>query len=84
MDIKVAVPAFESFDEEMIWKELEKAGLPVSGKAQLYDGTTGEAYKEKSVVGVNYILKLSHMVEDKTHARFYRTLLFGYSAASWR
>ena len=66
---KVAVPAFETFDEEMIWKELEKAGLPVSGKAQLYDGTTGEAYKEKSVVGINYILKLSHMVEDKTHAR---------------
>jgi DNA-directed RNA polymerase subunit beta len=66
---KVAVPAFETFDEDKIWQELEKAGLPVSGKAQLYDGTTGEAYKEKSVVGINYILKLSHMVEDKTHAR---------------
>jgi DNA-directed RNA polymerase subunit beta len=66
---KVAIPAFEEFDEDKIWKELEKAGLPVSGKAQLYDGRTGEAYREKSVVGVNYILKLSHMVEDKTHAR---------------
>lgn len=66
---RVAVPAFEEFDEDKIWQELEKAGLPVSGKTQLYDGLTGEAYHEKSVVGVNYILKLSHMVEDKTHAR---------------
>ncbi len=66
---RVAVPAFEEFDEDKIWKELEKAGLPISGKAQLIDGLTGEAYREKSVVGINYILKLSHMVEDKTHAR---------------
>lgn len=66
---KVAVPAFEEFDEDKIWQELGKAGLPVSGKAQLYDGQTGEPYNEKSVVGINYILKLSHMVEDKTHAR---------------
>ncbi len=66
---RVAVPAFEEFDEDKIWQELEKAKLPVSGKAQLYDGLTGEPYHEKSVVGVNYILKLSHMVEDKTHAR---------------
>ena len=66
---KVAVPAFEEFNEDKIWNELEKAGLPVSGKAQLYNGYTGEAYREKSVVGINYILKLSHMVEDKTHAR---------------
>jgi DNA-directed RNA polymerase subunit beta len=65
----VATPAFEVFDEDKIWQELEKAGLPVSGKAQLYDGLTGEPYHEKSVVGINYILKLSHMVEDKTHAR---------------
>ncbi|HPS40696.1 MAG TPA: DNA-directed RNA polymerase subunit beta, partial [Candidatus Woesebacteria bacterium] len=66
---KVAVPVFEEFDEDKIWQELEKAGLPISGKAQLIDGRTGEAYREKSVVGINYILKLSHMVEDKTHAR---------------
>ncbi len=65
----VATPAFEAFDEDKIWQELEKAGLPVSGKAQLYNGLTGEAYHEKSVVGINYILKLSHMVEDKIHAR---------------
>lgn len=69
LDYSVATPAFEAFDEDKIWQELEKAGLPVSGKAQLYDGLTGEPYHEKSVVGINYILKLSHMVEDKTHAR---------------
>lgn len=65
----VAVPAFESFDEDKIWDELEKAGLPRSGKVQLFDGRTGEKFKEETVVGIAYILKLSHMVEDKVHAR---------------
>lgn len=64
-----AVPPFEEVDENRIWDELEKAGLPRSGKAQLFDGRTGEPFKELSVVGVAYILKLSHMVDDKTHAR---------------
>lgn len=66
---KIAVPAFESFEEEKIWNELERAGLPAAGKAQLYDGRTGEAFEEKTTVGIGYILKLSHMVEDKMHAR---------------
>jgi DNA-directed RNA polymerase subunit beta len=66
---KVAVPVFEEMQEEMIWKELERAGLPASGKAQLFDGRTGEAYSEPSAIGIGYILKLVHMVEDKTHAR---------------
>ncbi|MBP9819714.1 DNA-directed RNA polymerase subunit beta [Candidatus Woesebacteria bacterium] len=66
---KISVPAFEAFDEDIIWKELERAGLPVSGKAVLYDGRTGEAFSEPTTVGVGYILKLSHMVEDKMHAR---------------
>lgn len=65
----IAVPAFERFEEDKIWQELERAGLPASGKAQLYDGRTGEAYGEPSTVGIGYILKLSHMVEDKMHAR---------------
>jgi DNA-directed RNA polymerase subunit beta len=43
--------------------------LPVSGKAQLFDGRTGEPYGEPTTVGVGYILKLTHMVEDKMHAR---------------
>jgi len=66
---KIAVPAFETFEESRIWEELEKAGLPVSGKAQLYDGRTGEKYGQPTTVGIGYILKLTHMVEDKMHAR---------------
>ena len=49
--------------------ELKKAGLPVDGKAVLYDGRTGEPYENLAVVGIEYMMKLIHMVEDKTHAR---------------
>ena len=66
---KVALPVFEEIDESLIESQLKKAGLPTSGKTTLYDGRTGEAYNEQSVVGIGYILKLSHMVEDKIHAR---------------
>lgn len=66
---KVAIPAFEDIDEEEVFEQLEKAGLPRSGKVQLYDGRTGAAFDEETVVGIEYILKLSHMVEDKVHAR---------------
>lgn len=66
---KLAVPVFEKLPEHVISSELSAAGLPVSGKARLYDGRTGEAFKEDTVVGVGYIMKLIHMVEDKTHAR---------------
>jgi len=66
---KVAIPVFEKIDEEKIVKELKKAGLPADGKVTLYDGRTGEPRKEKSVVGIAYIMKLVHMVEDKAHAR---------------
>ncbi len=66
---KIALPAFEKVSEEKMNELLEEAGLPVSGKVQLYDGRTGNAYDNPSVVGMGYILKLSHMVEDKTHAR---------------
>lgn len=66
---KVAIPAFEHIDEDKIWQELENADLPGTGKVQLYDGRTGQKFKEETVVGVAYILKLIHMVEDKTHAR---------------
>lgn len=65
----VGLPAFEPIDEGEIWNELEKAGLPADGKVQLFDGRTGEAFGEPTVVGISYILKLSHMVEDKVHAR---------------
>jgi DNA-directed RNA polymerase subunit beta len=66
---KGALPVFDRIGEEVIEKELKSAGLPVTGKAKLYDGRTGEPYKEDTVIGIGYILKLKHMVEDKTHAR---------------
>lgn len=67
--IKGAMPVFDKIAEDLIASELKKAGLPVNGKSRLYDGRTGEAFKEDTVVGISYILKLTHMVEDKTHAR---------------
>ncbi len=66
---KGALPVFDKIDADVIADELKSAGLPVNGKARLYDGKTGEAFKEDTVVGISYILKLTHMVEDKTHAR---------------
>lgn len=66
---KVGVPVFEKISEEEIVRLLEKAGLPKSGKAVVYDGRTGEKFKRPIVVGIEYIMKLIHMVEDKTHAR---------------
>ena len=66
---KVAVPVFDEIPEEILVQEMKKAGLPADGKFTLYDGRTGEAYKNKIVVGYEYILKLAHMVKDKLHAR---------------
>ncbi|MBI2103568.1 DNA-directed RNA polymerase subunit beta [Candidatus Woesebacteria bacterium] len=68
-DKKASLPVFDSIEENVIEKHLKEAGLPVNGKAQLYDGRSGVAFEEKTVVGIGYMLKLSHMVEDKVHAR---------------
>ncbi len=66
---KLAVPVFEKIKEDKVVAELKKADLPVDGKVTLRDGCTGKIFKEKTVVGIAYILKLVHMVEDKVHAR---------------
>jgi DNA-directed RNA polymerase subunit beta len=66
---KYAVPVFEKYSEAEIAEELKTAGLDVTGKTQLYDGRTGDAYDQKAVVGIGYITKLVHMVDDKVHAR---------------
>ncbi len=66
---KVALPVFEPLNESVIEEQLTKAGLPINGKATLYDGRTGLAFDNPTTVGIGYILKLIHMVEDKTHAR---------------
>jgi DNA-directed RNA polymerase subunit beta len=66
---KVATPALNGIGEEKIKEELAKAGLPIDGKITLYDGKTGMPYENKIVVGIKYLLKLNHMVEDKMHQR---------------
>lgn len=66
---KVGTPVFEKVDEERIVSELKASNLPENGKTKLYDARTGEPYENAVVVGVEYIMKLIHMVEDKTHAR---------------
>ncbi len=66
---RVAVPVFERVPEEWIVDALKRAGLPADGKAVVIDGRTGEPLGSRIVVGTEYILKLHHMVEDKTHAR---------------
>ncbi len=65
----VASPVFDGVTIEQIKAELKKAGLPEDGKAQLHDGRTGEAFQERTTVGMKYMLKLNHMVDDKIHAR---------------
>ena len=66
---KYSVPVFETITEEQLNSASLEAGLPISGKCQLFDGRTGEAFAQETAVGVGYIIKLNHMVEDKTHAR---------------
>jgi DNA-directed RNA polymerase subunit beta len=69
LNTKVAVPVFEKISEDKICQMLEKAKLPVDGKAYLRNGKSGELFEKPIVVGTAYIMKLIHMVEDKTHAR---------------
>jgi DNA-directed RNA polymerase subunit beta len=69
LTIKVALPVFEEEKEEKIIEKLKEAELPIDGKAILYDGRTGQPFREPVVVGIGFIMKLIHMVEDKTHAR---------------
>ncbi|MBD3328751.1 DNA-directed RNA polymerase subunit beta [Candidatus Peregrinibacteria bacterium] len=69
MGIKVATPALNGIPTEKIPELLKDANLPEEGKIQLYDGLSGEAFDRKTTVGITYILKLSHLIEDKIHAR---------------
>ena len=64
-----ATPVFDGASELEIRKVLETAGLPVSGQTVLFDGRTGEAFDQDVTVGVMYVLKLHHLVDDKIHAR---------------
>ncbi len=66
---KVACPSLAGVTEKQIKEELRKVGLPEDGKVQLYDGKTGKSFENKSTVGITYMLKLNHLVEDKIHMR---------------
>jgi DNA-directed RNA polymerase subunit beta len=69
MGIKFATPIFDGAHPDEINDWSDKAGIPRSGKTYLYDGGTGERFHQPATVGVIYMLKLSHMVDDKMHAR---------------
>ena len=65
----IATPVFDGATEEDIEECLEKAGYNANGKTVLYDGRTGEPFDNEVTVGIMYILKLAHLVDDKIHAR---------------
>ena len=69
MGLKMASPVFDGANEEDVWSTMEEAGLARDGKTVLYDGRTGEPFENRISVGVMYMLKLAHMVDDKLHAR---------------
>jgi DNA-directed RNA polymerase subunit beta len=67
--LHVATPVFDGADEGEIRAFLKEAGLPETGQAILHDGRTGEAFDQAVTVGIMYVLKLHHLVDDKIHAR---------------
>ncbi|RMF58226.1 MAG: DNA-directed RNA polymerase subunit beta [Calditrichaeota bacterium] len=69
LDKFYATPVFDGATYEEVLDELRKAGLPLTGKMKLYDGQTGEEFEQEVTVGQIYMMKLSHMVDDKIHAR---------------
>ena len=69
MGIKIATPVFDGASEEDVWATVKEAGLEADAKTILYDGRTGEPFDRKVSVGVMYMIKLAHMVDDKLHAR---------------
>ncbi|MFH1175159.1 MAG: DNA-directed RNA polymerase subunit beta [bacterium] len=66
---KVASPALSGISIETIKEQLRQAGLPEDGQVHLYDGRTGQKFNYKSTVGIIYMMKLGHLVEDKIHMR---------------
>jgi len=68
-EFRAITPALDGATEEDIKAELSKAGLPQDGKVKLYDGRTGEPFNDKITVGIMYMMKLNHLVEDKIHMR---------------
>jgi DNA-directed RNA polymerase subunit beta len=69
LGVKYASPVFDGARYDELLEELRKAGLPETGKTPLYDGRTGDLFGNEVTVGYIYMMKLSHLVEDKIHAR---------------
>ena len=69
LSMKFATPIFDGASQDEIEEYIQKANLPSLGQAYLYDGETGDRFHQQATVGVIYMLKLSHMVDDKMHAR---------------
>ena len=69
LDLHFATPVFDGASMDDVQDMLQKAGLPENGKTLLYDGQTGEPFDKEVMVGIIYMLKLSHLVSDKIHAR---------------
>ncbi|GAE26024.1 DNA-directed RNA polymerase beta subunit [Halalkalibacter wakoensis JCM 9140] len=69
LGIHVASPVFDGANEEDVWGTIEEAGMARDGKTILYDGRTGEPFDNRVSVGIMYMIKLAHMVDDKLHAR---------------
>ena len=69
LGIKVATPSFNGVKDDKMSSLLEEAGISSDGKIQLFDGTTGEPFENRTTVGVMHMIKLHHMVSDKIHAR---------------
>ncbi len=69
LGIHVASPVFDGATEEDVWSTIEEAGMARDAKTILYDGRTGEPFDNRVSVGIMYMIKLAHMVDDKLHAR---------------
>ena len=69
LGLHMASPVFDGANEEDVWSTMEEAGMDRDGKTILYDGRSGEAFDNRVSVGVMYLIKLAHMVDDKLHAR---------------
>ncbi|MDQ0177371.1 DNA-directed RNA polymerase subunit beta [Bacillus chungangensis] len=69
LGIHVASPVFDGATEEDVWDTIEEAGMDRDAKTILYDGRTGEPFDNRVSVGIMYMIKLAHMVDDKLHAR---------------
>ena len=69
LGLHIATPVFDGISNEELFGLMEKAGMSPDGKTVLYDGRTGERFDERISVGVMYMIKLVHMVDDKLHAR---------------